>query len=339
MAHRPHRPARFLKSKHLIAALVPALFVVMSITGFVWAHKGVTIVVDGASRRVSTQAHTVGELLHDQSVPVARGDVVAPSSTSALDDGMTIVVRHATPVTIVAAGDSFRLNVVGDTVADALVAAGLDPSDHPTVSPNIEAPLRAGLEIHVPDVFSRVVEVDEPIAYRTLTRPDPTRVKGTRATLTKGAPGMARRVYRVLVTDGIEGTRQLTSERVVLAPVDEVVAVGTARTARASAARARTAVTPPSSGKRMTVTATAYAPGSDGVDWRTATGGRAGYGVVAVDPDVIPLGTRVFVPGYGYGVASDTGGAIDGRRIDLCYETRAEALLWGRRSVSIIVLN
>ena len=339
MVFRPDRPARFLKTKHLVAALVPALFVVMSITGFVWANKGVTIVVDGVARRVSTQAETVAALLHDQGVVVARGDVVSPLSTSALGDGMTVVVRHATPVVLVAKGESVELNVIGETVADALVAAGLDPADHPAVIPGAETPLSAGLEIQVPDVFSRVIEADEPIAYRTVTRTDPTRSKGTRATITKGAPGVAHRVYRVLVTDGVEGARQLTSERVVVAPIDEVVALGTARSVRTPTALARAAAAPPGSGSQMKVTATAYAPGSDGVDWRTATGGRAGYGVVAVDPKVIPLGTRLFIPGYGYGVASDTGGAIDGRRIDLCYETRAEALLWGRRSVSIIVLD
>jgi 3D (Asp-Asp-Asp) domain-containing protein len=58
-----------------------------------------------------------------------------------------------------------------------------------------------------------------------------------------------------------------------------------------------------------------------------------------VDPKVIPLGTRLFIPGYGYGIAADTGGVIDGNRIDLCYETRAEAMLWGRRTVTITILQ
>jgi 3D (Asp-Asp-Asp) domain-containing protein len=59
------------------------------------------------------------------------------------------------------------------------------------------------------------------------------------------------------------------------------------------------------------------------------------YGIVAVDPSVIPLGMRMTVPGYGEGVAADTGGAVRGARIDLWFATRAEALAWGMRTVTI----
>jgi 3D (Asp-Asp-Asp) domain-containing protein len=61
----------------------------------------------------------------------------------------------------------------------------------------------------------------------------------------------------------------------------------------------------------------------------------AGYGVVAVDPNVIPLGTRMSIPGYGEGVAADTGGAIQGAVIDLWFPTSAAASAWGRQTVTI----
>jgi peptidoglycan DL-endopeptidase CwlO len=80
----------------------------------------------------------------------------------------------------------------------------------------------------------------------------------------------------------------------------------------------------------MTVTATAYT-----LQGTTATGAPVGYGVVAVDPSVIPLGTRMTIPGYGEGVAADTGGAIQGAVIDLWFPTAAEAAAWGRRTVTI----
>ena len=82
----------------------------------------------------------------------------------------------------------------------------------------------------------------------------------------------------------------------------------------------------------LTVVATGYAlPG------RTASGIPVGPGVVAVDPAVIPLGTRLTIPGYGQGIAADTGGAIQGARIDLWFSSEAEAFAWGRRSVTIAV--
>jgi 3D (Asp-Asp-Asp) domain-containing protein len=82
--------------------------------------------------------------------------------------------------------------------------------------------------------------------------------------------------------------------------------------------------------RTLTVTSTGYSmPG------RTATGLPVGPGIVAVDPAVIPLGTRLSIPGYGEGVAADTGGAVQGLTIDLWFATLAEALAWGRRTVTI----
>ena len=78
------------------------------------------------------------------------------------------------------------------------------------------------------------------------------------------------------------------------------------------------------------MTATAYT-----LQGHTATGAPVGYGVVAVDPSVIPLGTRMTIPGYGEGVAADTGGAIQGAVIDLWFPTDSEAAAWGRQTVTI----
>jgi 3D (Asp-Asp-Asp) domain-containing protein len=83
-------------------------------------------------------------------------------------------------------------------------------------------------------------------------------------------------------------------------------------------------------GRTITVTATGYS-----LKGRTSTGVSVGYGIVAVDPSVIPLGTKMTIPGYGEGVAADTGGAMVGARIDLWLPTHAEALAWGTRTVSI----
>lgn len=82
--------------------------------------------------------------------------------------------------------------------------------------------------------------------------------------------------------------------------------------------------------RTLTVAATGYSlPG------HTATGLPVGFGVVAVDPAVIPLGTRLTIPGYGEGVAADTGSAVQGYTIDLWFPTPADALAWGRRTVTI----
>jgi peptidoglycan DL-endopeptidase CwlO len=89
---------------------------------------------------------------------------------------------------------------------------------------------------------------------------------------------------------------------------------------------------PPPGRRQLVVSATCYdLPG------RTATGMPVGRGVVAVDPSVIPLGSRLYIPGYGNGVAADVGGGIQGNIIDLWYPTYAECAAWGRRTVTITV--
>jgi 3D (Asp-Asp-Asp) domain-containing protein/peptidoglycan hydrolase CwlO-like protein len=87
---------------------------------------------------------------------------------------------------------------------------------------------------------------------------------------------------------------------------------------------------PPQAGSKVTVSSTGYC-----LRGTTATGIPVGWGVIAVDPSFIPLGTRMFVPGYGEGVAADTGSAVQGATIDLWFPTCAQALGWGRRTVTI----
>lgn len=84
--------------------------------------------------------------------------------------------------------------------------------------------------------------------------------------------------------------------------------------------------------RTLTVSATGYA-----LRGRTATGIPTAPGVVAVDPSVIPLGTRLTIPGYGVGIAADTGGAVQGNTIDLWFPTTAQALQWGRRTITIVI--
>ncbi len=96
-------------------------------------------------------------------------------------------------------------------------------------------------------------------------------------------------------------------------------------------------------GKEIYVTSTAYTASCSGCSGTTATGvnlhSNPNAKVIAVDPNVIPLGSKVYVEGYGYAVASDTGGAIKGSKIDVFFPSKADAYRWGRKTVKIKILN
>lgn len=156
---------------------------------------------------------------------------------------------------------------------------------------------------------------------------------GATAVHQKGKDGCLTTTYRVTLINGKPVSKvAIKSQRVE--PVADVVLIGrpTFTMSRSSFARS----------KSLIMSATGYdtspqtLPGSNG---RTATGMVARYGVVAVDPRVIPLGTYVYVEGYGFAIASDTGGAIKGNKIDLCFNSRRESLAWGRRRVTVHILK
>lgn len=91
--------------------------------------------------------------------------------------------------------------------------------------------------------------------------------------------------------------------------------------------------------KVVTMQSTAYLPSDGSGTGRTASGLQAKHGIVAVDPKVIKIGTLVFVEGYGLAVAADTGGAIKGNKIDVCIQSRSEAMKWGRRKVKVHIFT
>jgi 3D (Asp-Asp-Asp) domain-containing protein/septal ring factor EnvC (AmiA/AmiB activator) len=139
------------------------------------------------------------------------------------------------------------------------------------------------------------------------------------------------RSQRVGYLASLQGQQRLNSSSIAALQEQALAVESKARQLAAvasSSAGSPTQISP--GGGTMTVVATGYA-----MNGRTATGAPTGWGVVAVDPSVIPLGTRMSIPGYGSGVAADTGGAIQGATIDLWFPTVAQARAWGRRTVTI----
>jgi 3D (Asp-Asp-Asp) domain-containing protein len=114
------------------------------------------------------------------------------------------------------------------------------------------------------------------------------------------------------------------------AQLAQITAVASASAASSPPAPAVTPAVVTSGARTITVTATGYSMAG-----RTATGLPVGWGTVAVDPSVIPLGTQLTIPGYGGGVAADTGSAVSGATIDLWFPTVAQAQAWGRRVVAV----
>lgn len=352
----PVQPARHFTSLHIVVLVVAALVVPVSVSGLLWAKKGVTVVVDGKTAYHTTEAETVSEVLDEIDIVLDEGDVISPLPESPVTDGTEIVIRQAVPVTIECNGTTIAMDVIGSTVADALVAAGIDPSAGVYVTPSVEDELAEDMTITATDVFTRVVREQGEIPAETVVEEDPTLLAGKTRVVQEGVAGSGIQVWEVLMVGSAEATRTLKAEEVLVAPTPTIVKVGTripdVRSGTYLRPGADSKASPPASGTPIVVTATAYTP------WDPGCGGiniidrklrsykiPEGWGIIAVDPSVIPLGSRLYVPGYGYGVACDTGGAITGARIDVCYWTGGQtpastaSRTWGRRTLTATILD
>jgi 3D (Asp-Asp-Asp) domain-containing protein len=186
-----------------------------------------------------------------------------------------------------------------------------------------------------PAVSEEVKEVvqREPIPYPTLRKSSSELRSGSSKTVRAGINGEKQVTFRISYKDGVEVRREAVSTKTIKNPVPEVVAVGS-RTTLASRGYL--------SGRKMIVmSATGYSPSpsENGGSSRTATGLKIGHGIVAVDPRFIPLGTRLYIEGYGHAVAGDTGGAIKGNRIDLGHDTVSASNAFGRKRVKVYILD
>ncbi|NLK08555.1 MAG: DUF348 domain-containing protein [Firmicutes bacterium] len=303
--------------------------------------KTVTITADGEHLSITSLAGRVEDVLQVAGIALEDGDVVEPDLDQKLVKGMEIQVQRSFPVAVAVDGDVISTRFTGGTVAELLKQLGVRVEDLDLVEPALTWKLNSDLpqDIYITRITKDHVVEEREVAFGSKQWAEPTLERGKTKLIRKGQSGKIHDTFEVVYADGEEIERTLVSSLVVQEPRDEIIGLGTKEawntiSADGSAIRYRDAVD---------MTATAYYPGPESTgewaDGYTATGVKAGYGIAAVDPKLIPLGTRLYVPGYGHALAADVGGAIKGKRIDLCFETYQEAIQYGRREVKVYILD
>jgi len=188
---------------------------------------------------------------------------------------------------------------------------------------------RAFGPVRLVQVSERTVAVRERVPYDIRYVPEQSAARGQVVVWTSGTGGVRERAFRLLYEDGTLVSRVLVADSLLEPPAGDALAVGKS-VYRGGATN------------EFYMEATAYAPTvqeTDGDPWMTASGMKSGHGVVAVDPEVIRLGSKLYVEGYGYAIAGDTGSAIKGNRIDVFFYSPDETARWGRRWVRVFVLQ
>ena len=302
--------------------------------------KEVTISVDGNQSSIWTTEKLVKNILEEANIEVTEHDVVSAGLETEVGADNKIDIQKAFQLTLVDGLEERQVWSTSTTVANFLKQQEIYLGEFDRVNKEMESVITPNEKIAVVRVEKVTDVVEESIAYATEKKNDSSILKGNEKVITGGQNGKVERSYEVVKENGAVVSKTLLGEKVITEPVNKVVAVGT-KVVTAAVSRSNSSA--PSDGKEFYVTATAYTPYCSGCSGVTATGinlkANPGMKLIAVDPSVIPLGTKVWVEGYGYAVAGDTGGAIKGNKIDVLFSTKAEAYSWGRKKVRIKVLN
>jgi len=329
----PVDPPRLFAARDALAVSTPS-----AAASVIEVRRAVPFTVDEDGHEiVSTSSRpTVAQALREAGVTVGPADRITPDLQAPLAADTHIDLRHAKPVTVTLPHDHQVVYTFEPTVGDALAAAGIALPEGAFTEPALDAPVTAGMSVRVVQLSASRSEEREYIESATVYHIDPSLGPGETRTI-KGHDGVRVRHYDVAYVNGEEVGRTLLDEGYDPPPVDTVIFYPPQQGAGDSPDSQRVA-------KTLRVYATWYDAASSGRSpsdpsyGHTATGSVVTYGIVAVDPDVIPLGTKLFIPGYGYAVAGDTGGAVKGYIIDLGYPDGV-TVDWQSKWLDIYVLQ
>lgn len=288
-----------------------------------------TLKLDGRVYTGRSSKLTVGEALQDLSDRLGLGlketDEVNIDRQEPIVANMDLDVKRAIQIHVKVDGKEIDTYLAPRTVAEALTKIGITLGEHDKVSLPLDHSLTEKDQIQVVRVTDKVETESTEIPYQIVAQPADFPVGLPDRLVNRGSNGLNQQVVRITYEDGKEVNRDVLDQKVLRAPVNQVVSRG----AQTSISRGGRTI---NFKRAIVVRATAYSSGSV-----TATGGSVGYGVVAVDPQIIPLGSSLYIEGYGDGVALDTGGAIKGNRVDLYMNSEEAANSWGVRSVVVYV--
>lgn len=335
---------RFINKKNLIIASLLLVIVCVVLAKF---YKTVTIAFDGREIQVSTFSSTVVGVLRGQGIEVHEEDKVVPQLHEKISEGMRITIHRAFEIKLIDGGKEQNILTAEKTVEDLLRSLDIHIDENDKVQPDLSTPIMKGDEIQITRVEEEVVTETQDIPFQTVVKYSESLDYGESRKVQEGQKGLKEIEYKVVYEDGVEVAREMLREIVHRTAVNEIIERATLNyivTSRGEVKRYK---------KVYIMEATAYDAGYESTGKRpgdpyygiTRSGTKVRPGVVAVDPKVIPLGSKLYIESidgtksYGFASAEDTGSAIKGNRIDLYYESRQEALKFGRRKVKVYVLE
>ena len=348
------RKYRFVR---IVALVLPLCCLVVLLSQTAMAQN-TYVITDGDQVTVHTSfASNPETVLLEAGVELAENDFY----TTANADGVSeITVQREMAVTIDNCGQTVTAASYGETLQALLDRLGIQTYGTYTVSMPLDTQVYDGMKVTVGNVIKRTESYTAQIPYEVIRTDDPTLPLGQTQVRVAGAAGQMLCQAEVVYKNGQEVSRIVVEETVTQPAVNEVVAVGTGPAQEEEKQVSAKpideiiiddgTITLPT-GEVLTYThsdtfkGTAYTHGIGGVDFITATGTTVHQGTVAVDPKVIPYGTRMFIVTndgeyvYGLSTAEDCGGGVNGNHVDLYFPTVDSCFQFGVRECTIYFLG
>lgn len=312
--------------------------------------KRLSLVIDQEEETYYTTKETVGDFFEEINLSVSEHDDLSVDLETPIEEDLSVTLDQALKVVVNDADEEEEVWTTERTIEAFLKEQDIELGELDRLEPSKEEEIDKDTTVTITRVEEVTDTKEEVIDFSTVRRNDSSLEQGTEEVIASGSDGLLERTYKVTLENGKEVERELVSEEVKKESEQRVVAVGTkvieqtvSRGGSSSSSNTESKETS-SDNDVLYMEATAYNwdCGSCSGTGRTATGYNVKAnpdGVIAVDPSVIPLGTKVYVEGYGYAVARDTGGAIQGNKIDLHMRTVEEARQFGRQRVKVEIIE
>jgi len=334
------------------AILLPLFFALLLLSQPAFA-KNTYVITDGT--RVITYTTTATDpetILGEAGLELGEDDTYTTQAGLGTSE---ITVRRSQTIHIDLYGNEMTATSHGETVEQLLKRLNISLGESDILSRSLEDETFDGMRLRIDSVIRQIQTYTGTVSHDTAYCYDPTLPKGMQHVVTEGVDGEIRYQAEVTYVNGRETRREILTETMTIPAVDEVIAVGTGLveadgfTGEEPIIRDNMIILP--TGEVLTYTdvqqftATAYTHTDAGCDLVTATGTIVRVGTVAVDPRVVPYGTRMFIMTadgsyvYGIAVAEDCGGAIKGNRLDLYMPTYWECIQFGVQDCTVYFLG
>jgi len=309
--------------------------------------KNIVVVDKGINMNVKTTSRTVGSMLKRAKIELNEKDKLSISENTKLEDDMKINITRSKPFTIEIDGEVIKGATTYKLISDVLNEYNVELGEFDMVTPSINSILNKDDIISIRRVEKEHISVEEVVTYSTVIKMVKDLSPGQVRKVSQGKDGLKKVEYEVVKEDGIEISRYIVDEEIKIESESEIIEKGIDKlyvTSRGKPFRYKEMIYMESTAYDLSFESCGKLPGEPGYGI-TYSGTQARPGVIAVDPRIIPLGSKVYVEStdgrsdYGFAIAEDTGSAIRGNRVDLFIGDRSTALRYGRRNVKIYIIE